>query len=456
MLPQLRPYQIEILNAVLRSVQARAGLTFSVEVSRQGGKNEMSAQLELLLLVLHMLKGGDAIKASPTFRPQALISLARLRDRLEQSGFQGVWKQDHGYAIRLGRARQVFLSADSTASVVGHTAGILLEIDEAQDVPSDRYSKDFRPMASSTNSTTVLYGTPWDDLSLLEQIKQVNLEAEVRDGVRRHFRFDWEHIAKYVPEYGEYVRSERERLGEDHPLFRTQYRLLPLGRAGRLFTPAQLVQLRGDHQRQRFPAGGIHVAGLDLAGADEDSDEPLAVVRPRDSTVLTLARVTWGSDPIGRIAPSIQVLDHFADVGTRHSALFQTLLDIIRNVWKCKAVVVDATGIGAGVASFLKSALRSVVEPFTFTASSKSELAFGLLAAVNAGRLKMYAGADENAGEFWKQMELARSAIRPNLAMNFYVDPREGHDDYLMSLALAVHGAQGATPRQATGRQPGN
>jgi hypothetical protein len=36
--------------------------------------------------------------------------------------------------------------------------------------------------------------------------------------------------------------------------------------------------------------------------------------------------------------------------------------------------------------------------------------------------------------------------------MNFYVDPSEGHDDYLMSLALTVEAATDARPRTARGR----
>jgi hypothetical protein len=61
--------------------------------------------------------------------------------------------------MRLGSARQVFLSADESSNVVGHTSDLLLEVDESQDINQDKYSKEFRPMASSTNATTVHYGT---------------------------------------------------------------------------------------------------------------------------------------------------------------------------------------------------------------------------------------------------------------------------------------------------------
>lgn len=163
----LRPYQQEVARAILDSVQGNKGLTFSVEIARQGGKNELSAHLEVLLLTVFMAKGGSAIKCSPTFKPQTVISMTRLKERLEDFGFGGIWSMEMGYILRLGAARQVFLSADTSASVVGHTADILMEIDESQDVSQDKYTKEFRPMGSAYNVTTVHYGTTWDDRTLL-------------------------------------------------------------------------------------------------------------------------------------------------------------------------------------------------------------------------------------------------------------------------------------------------
>ena len=71
---RLRPYQQEVALAVLDSVFGRKGFTFSVEIARQGGKNELSAQLELLLLTLYMAEPQNLIKCSPTFKPQTVIS----------------------------------------------------------------------------------------------------------------------------------------------------------------------------------------------------------------------------------------------------------------------------------------------------------------------------------------------------------------------------------------------
>ena len=72
---------------------------------------------------------------------------------------------------------------------------------------------------------------------------------------------------------------------------------------------------------------------------------------------------------------------------------------------------------------------------------------------MNSGHLKMYArdGSPE-CQTFWLEMERARSFYRPSQTMNFYVDPSEGHDDYLMSLALVVEAANQYEPRTAKGR----
>ena len=151
----LRPYQREVALAILDSVFSRKGFTFSVEIARQGGKNELSAQLELLLLTLYMAEPQNLVKCSPTFKPQTVISMMRLKDRLNDAGFNSIWVAELGYIIRLGNARAIFLSADESANVVGNTAHILLEIDESQDVSKEKYTKEFKPMGATTNVTTL-------------------------------------------------------------------------------------------------------------------------------------------------------------------------------------------------------------------------------------------------------------------------------------------------------------
>ncbi len=338
---------------------------------------------------------------------------------------------------------------------MGNTAHLLLEVDEAQDVNKEKYSKEFKPMGATTNVTTVHYGTTWDETTLLEEVKQANLELERRDGVRRHFRYDWEEVARYNPAYRAYVEAERERLGEDHPLFLTQYRLLPLRGGGGLFSRGQLSQMRGEHGRRREARPGrTYVAGIDVAGEAEEGEESqrAGTVPRRDATVITIGELDFSFCDEVIKQPVIRVVEHYRWTGRKHTELYPQIVDILKNVWRCRRIAVDATGVGEPVSSFLKQALGKKVIPVSFSQKTKSDLGFNLLAAVNAGRLKVYKGdGSEEYREFREEMERAKSQYRPNRTMNFYVESSQGHDDYLMSLALTVAAAGRYERRGARG-----
>ena len=149
-------------------------------------------------------------------------------------------------------------------------------------------------MGATTNVTTVHYGTTWDDGTLLEEVKETNLELERRDGIRRHFCYDWEEVARYNPDYLAYVEAEKERLGENHPLFLTQYRLLPIRGGGGYLSAQQRAQLQGGHDRRhQAESGRVYVAGIDLAGEAEDAEGAYSRLKPqRDATVLQSANWT--------------------------------------------------------------------------------------------------------------------------------------------------------------------
>ena len=453
-------------------------------MARQAGKNELSAHVELFLLAKNARRSLDGVKCAPTFDPQGRISLRRLWSRIAEAGLEPLAAREDGHSIRLGRARQLFLSAEAAANVVGHTASLLLEVDEAQDVDREKFDREFRPMAATTNATTVYYGTPWDDTTLLEQAVQSNRERERRDGVRRHFQYDWAAVAELNPDYGRYVEGERERLGENHPLFLTQYALKTVS-GGRLFRAGQRAQLQGTQPRQSAPTnrGESYVAGLDIGGQElgepdasttlragspsgpseasdsagrraSESAKRTGRAREHDPTVLTVARVVApASDAIVQ-EPRLEVVEHLTVAGEKHDELFVRLADVLGRVWRVRRVTVDATGLGETLARLLARTLGpSVVRPLRLSTESKSRLGYNLLAAVNGGRLKMYA-ADGSAewAEFWRQMELARVAYRSGRTMNFFVDPASGHDDYLMSLALVVEAARDLDPQPRVAR----
>jgi len=457
---RLRPYQAEVARAVLDSVLNRRGLTFTVEMARQAGKNELSAYLQMVLMLRNAARGGAIVKAAPTFQPQALISIQRIMQRLNENGLSHISRLDKGHILHVGHCRATYLSAHPSSNVVGQTADLLLEIDEAQDVSVDKFNRDFRPMAAARNATTVLYGTAWRSDSLLEQVKaSAPLGRSQRSyeptPTKRHFRFDWQDVAQHNLAYGAFVEAERQRLGEQHPLFRTQYALLPIDENTRLFNDGQLGQMYGNHARQETPRpGAVYVAGLDLAGASVAISEPewgASREVQRDETVLTIGEIV-GSETGGE--PLVRVVQHYHWRGAPHGALAEQLTDLLKNVWRVRRVAVDATGIGEPTAAALHRRMGESVEPIVFTQQSKSRLGFGLLALVNAGRLRLYANdQSQDSIAIRHQLRHAQAEHNANRTMSFYVPEREGRDDYLVSLALLAHASmQEGGPRKAVGR----
>jgi hypothetical protein len=305
-----------------------------------------------------------------TFNRRRGSACPRLWARLATTGFVTAAAREDGRAIRVARARMVFLSAEANANVVGHTAGLVLEVDEAQDVDADKFDREFRPMAAPYGATIVYYGTPWDGSTLLERATQHHIELQRRDGIQRHFEANWQVVAEYSPDYARYVESERQRLGESHPLFLTQYALRPIPGAGRMFSAAQRAQLQGSHARQHARrAGETYVAGLDIGGQADDGPGE------HDATVLTIARVCEPPADAVLQEPRLEVVEHLAVTGVPHDELLMRLTDVLRNVWAANRVAVDATGIGETISRLLARALgEGFVRQVKFTAESKSKL----------------------------------------------------------------------------------
>jgi hypothetical protein len=479
----LRPYQLEAARAIAASVLNAEGLTFTVMFPRQAGKNELSAHLEAFLLHRHQSTGGSLVKCAPTFRPQLVNSLLRLEGLLQGRLTAGRWRKRYGYLVEVGRASLLLFSAEPRASVLGATASLLLEGDEAQDLDPTRWDRDFRPMAATTQATSVLYGTPWTDDTLLAREVRLNRELEARDGRRRHFEVDWQTVAAANPAYARHVQAEIDRLGQSHPIVQTQYLLEPLGRAGRFLDATQLALLRGEHPPQACPelvervdptaplcgvrapaeqrtarwGPGVYVAGLDVAGADEEDPQGLLVAANprRDSTALTIAYAERARVADLVVEPRFHVVRQYLWRGTPHRQLYPHVLSLVRDLWKCRAVVVDATGVGGGLAAFLSAALGPrTVRSFLYTAASKSKLAYDFLAAVNAGRFKLHVPTPETpeVHEFFRQAEAAQYSLRANQTMSFYVPPSKGHDDLLNAAALLVQAGPLTAHRLASGR----
>ncbi len=461
---RLRGYQKEVAQAIVASVLYKRGLTFVVIMARQAGKNEVQAQLEAYLLLLYWDKNAEIVKASPTAIPQSLTSMRRLKRVLERNIFTRLieWKSELGYIVRVGSARIYFLSAMENSNVVSHTASLLLECDEAQAVESSKWDKDFDPMAASTDATKVFWGTVWTSRTLLARELRAARFAERQDGIRRVFMVDANAVAAELPEYARYVAKQVAKLGRQHPLVKTQLFLEEVDAEGGMFPEWRRTLMQGDHPRLDKPHEGEIYAGLlDVAGEERDEEavssrqdaedrngQQRMVRGQRDSTALTIVEVDTSTIADGGLqAPTYRVVRRYLWTGTPHVLIYAQLRLILEH-WGIHYLVADATGVGAGLVSFLDKAFPGRVIPFLFTPKSKSDLGYGFLAVTDTGRFRDYSAEDDDdlGAEFQRELAAVQYEILegPSKTMRWSVpdgtrDPTTGdylHDDLVISAAL--------------------
>ena len=418
---RLRGYQVAPVRAIVDSVVNQRGHAFVVTFARQAGKNQISAVLEAYLLSLFQRVGGDIIKAAPSEK-QWQISQSRLWSLLAGSRF-AVGVRKAGHRVLVGNACASFLSGHPEASTVGHTASVLLECDEAQDQDEETWIKNFIPMGASTNVTTVYWGTAWSAYDLLGKMRR-----EVPP--ERLFLVPWPAVAAEVPAYQSHVDKQIAAMGVDHPLFLSQYALEEVDSQAGMFPPELRFLMRGRHAAHSTPlAGEIYYMTIDVGGEAHDGED--VVETGRDSTAVTVFARKWVE--FGSIW---LVVHRHRFTGEKPEAVALRCVE----TWKPVQVVVDATGIGAGVASMLDAHHRNVL-PFVFSSASKSRLGWDFQGLCRQGRFLDHSENGDGVQRiFWREVEAAQLEVLPGPGRlcRWGVPESAGHDDLLISAALVA------------------
>jgi hypothetical protein len=443
----LRSYQKQVAEAIVDSAIHDKGLSFVVIFPRQSGKNELQAQIETYLLSICSVQQSEIIKVSPTWKPQSLNAMRRLERVLKRNLISRErWSKGSGYIYQFGEAMMHFLSGAPTSSIVGATASLLLECDEAQDVEISKWDKEIAPMAASTNATRVFWGTAWTSRTLLARELRLARQQEEQDGIQRTWVLTADQVGDEVPAYRKFVEEQIAKLGRNNPLVRTQYFSEEIDAEGGMFSISRRMLMRGSHTAQAEPSPGkVYAITIDVAGQDEAATQDLTqLANPgRDSTVLTIFEVDCASvnDPLMR-KPVYRVMQRLHWQGVKHSQLYGTILSLAE-LWSPIKVIIDATGVGAGLANFLLDRLGSRLLPFEFSQLSKSNLGWDFITTIESGRYKEYHPLDE---EMDRQLEYCQYSILdgPGKIMRWGVPQgrREVstgelvHDDYIVSAAL--------------------
>lgn len=485
---RLRSYQQGVFESVLTSIKKKLGYSFVVMFPRQSGKNELQAHLEVYLLTLLSRYSVDIIKVSPTLKPQAQTCMRRFEQVARRNQLvASLWKKEGGNSYRVEGARITFLSAAVGSNIVGATASGLLEVDEAQQVNIEKYDRDIAPMSASTCATHVFWGTAWTSTTLLARELRAAEEAEKKDGVRRVFRLTADDVMAELAAYRKHVEEKVARFGRTHPMVRTQYFSEEVDGEGGMFPAERQAFMKGHSTPSVLQPNSLYALLLDVAGEDEGVrgiDGSMSIANPsRDATALTLVEIVMeqaGDEWVGHPhslrsgaqqsqaptptnsintptptgLPIYRPVKRWQWIGANHVTLQTTIRDIALE-WKARAVVVDATGVGAGLASFLDRALPGRVTPFTFNSASKSALGWAFLAIVDSGRWQEPVFADlpgdeqvRYQAEFFAQLsgcqyEVSNDAKR---TMKWSVPasarhPISGevmHDDWVLSAALCA------------------
>jgi len=446
----LRPYQSEAFAAVIGSIKRGEGGTFVWKFARQGGKDETLAALYQYVMCLWARFNTTIITAAPTFKPQTVLAMRRLDDRLRSNlSLKSVYRREAGHIFRVGRASTIFLSAEPGANVVGATAWPLLVMNEAQDIRPELYDKRFAPMAAADNATRLFSGTAWTNDTLLHREEQLCRLLEEQDGRRRVFRVDGEAIAAAHLPYRRFLEEQVRRYGRNHPIVRSQYFCEEIEAQGGMFNETRRALMRGDRPAAGPRPGGLYAFLIDAAGQDEARvDAELRANPGRDSTTLAIVELDLSSLAVLR-APIYRVMARYAWQGANHLDVFGRLCSLA-GTWDPGHIVIDATGVGEGLWAMLGRAFPGRALGVRFNRQVKSELGWGFLSIIEQGRFRdCSAGGEGNvsADEVRLQYQKCLSEVLPGPARTLRWGVPEGtrgpdgqlvHDDHLLSDALTA------------------
>ncbi len=361
--------------------------------------------------------------------------------------------------ITYGNTSVRCLSASPNAAIVGATAELLLEVDEAQMVAAEKYDREAAPMAAANNAVQVFWGTAWDDQTLLARETRLAQKEEELDGRKHVFTTTAVEVGKEVPEYESFVRSQIELLGREHPAIRTQFFCEEITDLTSMFTEERMNKMKGDHDPLYRPEKDkCYVFLIDVAGSDEvqaKDKRAHGFSDRRDATVVTICEV---------ILPNGKKYDakNFVWKVVNRRLFRNVPSDLLEkeicgdiDLWKPRRIFIDHSGLGAMLSDILLTKYKSKVCPIDITAANKTKMAWDFLAMVDTGRWLEHKG---------NEIDVLKSGFKPGkeryeilkepelLQQMFYRELRACRIEPTGNPSNVSWGVKDGTRDQATGR----
>lgn len=255
--------------------------------------------------------------------------------------------------------------------------------------------------------------------------------------IRNHFEYDYKAIMKARREqydkdgvrfhlnYEADVLRKKERWGEDSQAFKLAYALVWDLESGMLVTDKEFNDILNRKKGLSEPRDGDYVvAGLDIGKSPA-------------STILTIGKVFKGEDLYDKPYKEILV---WADLGgLNYEAQHHILMDYIVE-YNISTIFADYTGVGKAVVDRLIYACGDYVnvEPYTFTAQSKSDMWFSFISDIQTRKLIVPANKTvRNHLEFQRFEEQMKNCQKFFNGSYLVCQKSDGYfDDYVDSCAL--------------------
>ena len=136
----------------------------TVDLAEGESAREFSTRLRLLLMFMNRETGSVSATVSPSFRDDTYPAMLALVNGFHRSGAAEDWSPDGPRAMRLGKARHLFVSVDMPVADRSPSPDTLLEVVAAHKIEADWYDQRVRPRISTIGVdrglTIVMYGVP--------------------------------------------------------------------------------------------------------------------------------------------------------------------------------------------------------------------------------------------------------------------------------------------------------
>lgn len=437
----LYPYQKKFAKKLIESILLNNGMELTCLWARQIGKSETIATVVtgLLIILPTLAKTMKNLKVyergfwiglfAPTVE-QCLTTFERVKNKIESHDVELIM-EDPEVDVRVKESRkQILLTNGSilkyqTAAIqtkVESKSYHLVILEECQDIADIKIRKSISPMLAAYNGIMVKIGT--SSGSLCDFYRSV--ERNKIDYPLYHFEYDYKVGEQYNPLYKKYIKNEIDRIGETSDEFRMSYCLHWLMEYKKFVTEKDVIIMRDKNLKLTKSEKNACVAGLDLA-------------KGFDSTVLVIAKLNNINNDENYVKEVVAVLELKNE---NYEDQFQIIKDFISN-YNVKSLIIDATGMGEIATDRLKYLLPHVnIEAFNFSVNSKSELFRYFYNEIRCERVKYPHQNCNEINNLEKQLLDLKKEYKGGYMIVKHPEYRNAHDDYVISLALAVWGAR--------------